>query len=96
MSAARFIEIGGKRYAWRDLLRLRREQRKALAQAQQPAYFFLKDDRRPVAERRRQSTPRNRRLFRNFENPCPHCPRASPAQRAAIQIGNLQLLPLCL
>jgi hypothetical protein len=36
MSAARFIEIAGKRYAWRDVLRLRREQRKALAQAQQP------------------------------------------------------------
>jgi hypothetical protein len=50
MSAARFIEIGGKRHLWRDVLRLRREQRKALAQAQQPALFQLKEDRRPVSE----------------------------------------------
>lgn len=28
-----FIDIDGKRYLWRDIHRLRREQRKALAQA---------------------------------------------------------------
>jgi hypothetical protein len=51
MTAHRFIEIDGKRYLWRDLVQLRREQRKAHARAQQPALFELKDDHRPVAER---------------------------------------------
>ena len=50
MSALRFIEIDGKRYLWRDVLQLRREQKKAHARAQQPALFELKDDRRPSAE----------------------------------------------
>jgi hypothetical protein len=51
MTSLRFIEIDGKRYLWRDILELRREQRKAFRQAQQPALFALKDDRRPAAER---------------------------------------------
>jgi hypothetical protein len=51
MSALRFIEIDGKCHLWRDVLQLRRDQKKALARAQQPALFELKDDRRPVAER---------------------------------------------
>jgi len=51
MASFRFIEIDGKRYLWRDLLQLRREQKKAHAQAQQPALFELKDDSRPVAAR---------------------------------------------
>jgi hypothetical protein len=51
MSQLRFIEIDGKRYLWRDILARRREQRKAFCQAQQPALFALKDDRRPAAER---------------------------------------------
>jgi hypothetical protein len=41
----RYIEIDGKMYRWRDLLKLRREQRKAERQAQ-PALFELKDDQR--------------------------------------------------
>jgi len=45
----RYIEIDGKRYAWRDLLKLRREQRKAARQAQ-PALFELKDDKRPASQ----------------------------------------------
>lgn len=47
----RYIEIDGKRYLWRDILQLRREQRKAFRQSQQPALFELKIDCRPVAER---------------------------------------------
>ena len=51
MARMNFIEIDGKRYLWRDLLQLRREQRKAQSRAQQPALFELRDDCRPVAER---------------------------------------------
>jgi hypothetical protein len=46
-----YINIGGKRLLWRDVLNLRREQRQASAKAQQPALFELVDDRRPTAER---------------------------------------------
>lgn len=51
MSSFRFIEIDGKRYLWRDILALRREQKKAHAKAQQPALFALRDDSRPVSQR---------------------------------------------
>jgi hypothetical protein len=51
MASPKFIEIDGKRYLWRDLLELRREQKNALARAQQPALFELKEDRKPVSER---------------------------------------------
>jgi len=50
MARMNFIEIDGKRYLWRDLLQLRREQRKAHARAQ-PALFELPEDCRPTAER---------------------------------------------
>lgn len=46
----RYVDIDGKRHLWRDILQLRREQRKALRQAQQPALFELKTDFRPAAE----------------------------------------------
>jgi hypothetical protein len=45
-----FIVIDGKRYAWRDILKLRREQRKAVRQTQL-ALFELKDDCRPATQR---------------------------------------------
>jgi hypothetical protein len=51
MTALQFIEIDGKRYLWRDVLKLRREQRQAYARAHQPALFELKNDHRPAAER---------------------------------------------
>lgn len=51
MSRPRFIEIGGQRYAWREVLRLRREQIEHCAKAEQPALFTLKDDCRPTADR---------------------------------------------
>jgi len=45
-----FILIDGKRYAWREILKLRREQRKAARQPQM-TLFELKDDRRPASQR---------------------------------------------
>jgi hypothetical protein len=45
----RFIEIDGKRYAWKDILQKRREQRQAALP--QPTLFELKDDARPPSER---------------------------------------------
>jgi hypothetical protein len=51
MRSSRFIEIDGKRYLWRDLLQLRREQKKAHVYAQQPVLFELKEDTRPVSQR---------------------------------------------
>jgi hypothetical protein len=51
MSARRFIEIDGKRYLWRDVLQMRREQLKARVRTEQPVLFPLKDDCRPPAER---------------------------------------------
>jgi hypothetical protein len=51
MTAPRFIDIDGKRHLWRDILKLRQDQRRAHAKAQQPALFELRDDCRPVADR---------------------------------------------
>ena len=50
MSFSKFTVIDGKRIAWRDLLKLRREQRKA-AQSAQPVLSELKDDTRPKSQR---------------------------------------------
>ena len=50
MSAPKFIVIEGKRIAWRDLLKLRREQRRQ-ARSAQLTLFELKEDARPHAER---------------------------------------------
>jgi hypothetical protein len=46
----KFIEIEGKRYAWADILKLRREQRRALRQPQL-MLFPLRNDSRPAAHR---------------------------------------------
>jgi hypothetical protein len=42
----RFIEIDGKRYAWREILQKRREQINHARQPQ-PTLFELKEDHRP-------------------------------------------------
>ena len=47
-----FIEIDGKRYPWREILKLRREQRNMERHAQL-ALFELKSDRRPASQRER-------------------------------------------
>jgi hypothetical protein len=46
----RFIEIDGKRYAWRDILALRREQRQR-ERAPQPTLFELRDDARAASQK---------------------------------------------
>lgn len=46
----KYVMIDGKRHAWKDILRERREQRKAQRQ-HQPALFELREDYRPPAER---------------------------------------------
>ena len=51
MAKLQFVEIDGKQYLWRDVLQLRRDQKRAHARTQQPALFELKYDHRPVAER---------------------------------------------
>jgi hypothetical protein len=47
----KFIEVDGKRYAWADILKLRREQQKAARQPAQETLFDLKEDRRPESQR---------------------------------------------
>jgi hypothetical protein len=51
MARLQHIEIDGNRYLWRDLLQLRREQKKAHARAQQPTLFELKEDCRSRTDR---------------------------------------------
>jgi hypothetical protein len=49
MPLPRTIDIDGRRYAWRDLVALRRTQ--ATPRAEQPTLFALREDRRPPGER---------------------------------------------
>ena len=44
------IEVGGVKYLWRDILKLRKEQMKAQRQAQL-TLFELKEDTRPQSQR---------------------------------------------
>lgn len=50
MTHPAFIDIDGRRFAWRDLVKRQREQL-AAAKAVQPALFELRDDVRPARER---------------------------------------------
>ncbi len=50
MTAPPSSRSSGRRYLWRDLVQLRREQRQAAA-PEQPALFELREDRRPASER---------------------------------------------
>ena len=50
MSFPKSIEVNGQRVLWRDLLKMRREQRKA-AHTAQPVLFELREDSRPAKER---------------------------------------------
>jgi len=51
----KYVEVNGQRIAWRDLLKLRSEQKKAQRQAQL-TLFELKEDARPAS----QTTPEGR------------------------------------
>jgi hypothetical protein len=45
----KYLVLDNKRYLWRDILKLRREQRKLARNAQQ-ALFELHDDQRPKSQ----------------------------------------------
>jgi hypothetical protein len=47
----RFVVIEGKRYLWRDVLALRRQQLAGVREEIQPALFPLVEDARPKAAR---------------------------------------------
>ncbi len=66
MSFPKSIEVNGQRFLWRDLLRMRREQRKA-ARAAQPVLFELRDDSRPANERTAADRYREPTLFSNLD-----------------------------
>ena len=61
--APAFIVIDGKRYAWKDILKLRREQRKTARQPQL-TLFELKDDSRPASQRTAEGRFTEPMLFR--------------------------------
>jgi hypothetical protein len=63
MARPQFIEIDGKRYLWREVLALRREQKRADARMRQPTLFELKLDHRLVAERTADGRYREPSLF---------------------------------
>jgi hypothetical protein len=50
MSGRRYIQIGDRRYLWREILKMRREQRKS-AKREQPTLFPLQDDSRPATQK---------------------------------------------
>jgi hypothetical protein len=60
----RTVEIDGKRYLWRDLLKLRREQKEARRRAQL-TLFELKEDRRPETQRSAEGRYSQPLLFKN-------------------------------
>jgi hypothetical protein len=60
----RTVEIDGKSYLWRDLLRLRREQKKAQKHAQLEL-FELKEDCRPETQRSAEGRYSQPLLFKN-------------------------------
>jgi hypothetical protein len=56
------VEIGGVRYRWRDILRMRREQAKA-ERKHQPPLFELRDDSRPATQKTASSRFEEPSLF---------------------------------
>lgn len=51
MPAPKFIDIDGKRFGWRELVKRRREQVAAASKVEQPVLFEMKEDFRPLPER---------------------------------------------
>jgi hypothetical protein len=49
--APRFIDIDGKRFLWRDIIKRRQEQREAARRGEQPVLFELHEDCRPATHR---------------------------------------------
>jgi hypothetical protein len=49
-NAMRYVLIDNKRYEWKEIVRLRRQQLEAELRAQQPTLFALRDDSRPASQ----------------------------------------------
>jgi hypothetical protein len=58
----RYITLDGKKYTWKEILKLRREQKKAARQAQQ-TLFELREDTRPQSQRTASSRYEEPTLF---------------------------------
>jgi hypothetical protein len=58
----KYLVLDNKRYLWRDILKLRREQRKVARQAQ-PALFELQNDQRPKSQSTASSRYKEPTLF---------------------------------
>ena len=69
MTRIRHIQIDGKLYLWRNILQLRREQKKTFARWKRPAFFELKADRRPEADRTASGRYREPSLFSGMSWP---------------------------
>jgi hypothetical protein len=67
MPLPRTIEIDGRRYAWRELVALRRIQ--ATPRIEQPTLFELREDCRPPGERNADERYREPSLFTQRECP---------------------------
>ena len=63
MGNPKFIEVNGKLVPWRELLKRRKEQLAAVAKAEQPLLFALREDCRPVTERTASDRYREPSLF---------------------------------
>ncbi len=66
MPHARFIELDGRRYLWRDLVQLRRTQ--AQKAPPQPVLFALREDHKPAGERSAAERYREPSLLCLLEN----------------------------
>ena len=62
MALPKLILIDGKMYLWKDILRLRREQR--TPEPIQPALFELKADARPASQRKADGRYQEPTLFK--------------------------------
>ena len=60
----KFIEIDGKRYAWKDIVRLRREQIEAERHVQQPTLFELRNESRPASQQTARGRYQEPTLFK--------------------------------
>jgi hypothetical protein len=67
MPLPRTVEIDGRRYAWRELVALRRTQ--ATPRIEQPTLFELREDHRPPGERNAAERYREPSLFTVLEDP---------------------------
>ena len=66
MSFPKHIEINGQRFLWRELVKMKREQRKVVRTAQL-ALFELHDDARPSPERTAGGRYREPSLFTRLD-----------------------------